>query len=240
MNHEITDYVEVLPERVEPQTPDEPANTHYVERVLLPLLLLAVSLFGGMRFAALDSAFIFIAPPLAAVILAALTLALFVQSGTIDIRGWFDKRRPFLENASNAAIVALLFLATAQVYNSLLPERGVTFWMIGLFFVWTLWTNLFAELNAAKTIRSLGAVIGLAFVVKYVVLANLAGSPEGGFFERWWRDPTGEAAAWMLDLPRYAAATGYVQFFVLTGYIWGLYIMPRSMFERSNVSTSKR
>jgi len=69
----------------------------------------------------------------------------------------------------------------------------------------------------------------LAFVVKYLVLANLTAPTSGTWLQRMFENPGKEAFTWLLDLPRYAAGTGYVQFFGLALYLVGLFLTPASV-----------
>ena len=68
----------------------------------------------------------------------------------------------------------------------------------------------------------------MAFVVKYLVLANLTATGGASLLQRIFEDPTKEAFTWLLDLPRYAAGTGYIQFFTLALYLIGLFLTPQS------------
>jgi hypothetical protein len=85
---------------------------------------------------------------------------------------------------------------------------------------------LFADFDTKRLIKSLGGLFGLAFVVKYLVLANLTAPAS----ESWWRgmveNPTQEAFTWLLDLPRFSAGTGYIQFFAVIFYLFGLFLLP--------------
>ena len=72
------------------------------------------------------------------------------------------------------------------------------------------------------------ALFGLAFVVKYLVLANLMAPSSDGWFQRLIENPGKEAFTWLLDLPRYSAGTGYIQFFTISLYLIGLFLTPSS------------
>ena len=195
--------------------------------VALPVVFLLVTLLGGLRLAAGDNAFLFVTPPLICLVLAAFVIIVMLRSGLIEPGGWLSGTAPVLETAANAGVLVTLFTATVQMLNSLLPEQGLPFVVIGFCFFWTLWTNLFAELTPRKLVRSFGALFAMAFVIKYLVLANLAASPDGHWLERMIENPTKEAFTWLLDLPRYSAGTGYIQFFTLVLYMIGLYLTPR-------------
>ena len=194
----------------------------------LPFIFLTVTLLGGLRLSGFDSSFIFLKPPLLCLIFAAIMLALFFRSGLVRLDGWFAEEFPLLKNAMNGAVLITLFAATTQLFNSLIPEQGLPFWIVGFCFFWTLWNNLFADFDTKKLLRSLGALFGLAFVMKYLVLANLAAHDGRTWFERLTENPGQEAMTWLLDLPRFSAGTGYIQFFAAALFLIGLYLLPAS------------
>lgn len=194
----------------------------------LPFIFLAVTLIGGLRLGATDNAFIFLKPPLVCLVFASVLLILFFRSGLTSLEGWFSESFTTLQNVANGAVMLTIFAASTQLFNSLLPEKGLPMWVVGFCFFWTLWNNLFADFDTKKLLRSLGALFGLAFVVKYLVLANLTATGDASLLQRIWADPTKEAFTWLLDLPRYSAGTGYIQFFTLALYLIGLFLTPRS------------
>ena len=196
--------------------------------IVLPLIFLVATLLGGLRLGAADNALVFLKPPLICLVFASVMLILFFRSGLLSIEGWFSDKFTALQNTANGAILLTLFAASTQLFNSLLPEKGLPFWVIGFCFFWTLWNNLFADFDTKKLLRSLGALFGLAFVVKYLVLANLTSTGDASLLQRIFADPAKEAFTWLLDLPRYAAGTGYIQFFTLALYLIGLFLTPRS------------
>jgi hypothetical protein len=205
----------------------------FLTYIVLPVIFLAVSLLGGLRLGSPDNAFIFLKPALICLVFAAILMILLFRSRLIDAKGWFSEDSPLLMNAANACLLLTLFAASAQMFNSLLPEKGLPFWVVGFCFAWTMWNNLFADFDAQKLIRSLGAMFAMAFVAKYLILANLT-APEGaGWLKRIFENPAKEAFTWLLDLPRYAAGTGYIQFFAAALYLLGLYLTPRSANNES-------
>ncbi len=68
-------------------------------------------------------------------------------------------------------------------------------------------------------------MFALAFVVKYLLLANLTAPPSDSLWQKITENPARETFTWLLDLPRFAAATGYVQFFTLVFYLIGLLLV---------------
>ena len=201
-------------------------NTAVYRYVVLPLIFLTVALLGGLRIAEADGAFIFLRPALLHLIFAVVLLVLFVRAGLIRIDGWFAEEFPLAKNAANAAVMVALFAATTQLFNSLTPEQGLPFWVVAFCFFWTLWNNLFAEFDTKRLLRSLGGLFGIAFVAKYMLLANLTAPTGESWLRRIIENPAQEAFTWLLDLPRFAAATGYIQFFAVLLFLLGLYLMP--------------
>ena len=238
-DHKIENIIDVdeIPADVEPLTGKGDIQRYAVPDVVrssttvylvLPILLLITTLLGGLRLGSLDNAFIFLKPALVCLIFASITVFLFFRAGLISLDGWLSERFSILQNTANAGVLITLFAATVQVFNSLLPEGGLPFWIVGFCFFWTLWNNYFAAFDTKRMLRSLGALFGLAFVTKYLVLANLT-APEGtNWLQRMVENPGREAFTWFLDLPRYSPGTGYIQFFVLVIYLIALYLTPAS------------
>lgn len=195
--------------------------------VFLPFIFLTVALLGGLRLNAGTNDFLFLKPALICLIFAATLLILFFRARLITVEGWISEDFPALRNAANAAILVSLFAASVQIFNSLLPERGLPFWIVGFCFLWTLWNNLFAEFDVKKLIKSLSAMFAFAFVVKYLILANLTAPPSESWLAGLWKNPAQEAFTWALDLPRFSAGTGYIQFFAVAFYLIGLFLMPQ-------------
>lgn len=207
---------------VEPQS----SNAVRIVYLFLPFVFLSVALLGGLRLSAESGDFLFVKPALVCLIFAAILMVLFFRAGLINLGGWFSENFSSIKNAANAAVLISLFAASTQIFNAVLPERGLPFWVIAFCFFWTLWNNLFADFDVRKLLKSLGALFGLAFVVKYLILANLSAPPTESWWQGIWQNPGREAVTYLLDLPRFAAGTGYIQFFTLVFYLIGLYLLP--------------
>ena len=208
-----------------PKAKNQRPNLIYL---ILPSIFLAVTLLGGLRLGAADNAFIFLKPALVCLVFAAASLVLFFRSGLITLDGWFSDEFSTLQNTANAVVLITIFTATVQLFNGLLPEQGLPFWVVGFCFFWTIWNNLFAGFDTKRLLRSLVALFSLAFVVKYFVLANLTAPVGGTWLQRIIENPGKEAFSWLLDLPRYAAGTGYIQFFTIALFLIGLFLTPRT------------
>lgn len=193
--------------------------------IVLPLLFLFVTLLGGLRLSADANAFLFLKPTLVCLILAAILLLLFFRAGLIKVKGWFSESFSTLKDLSNAVVLFTLFSASVQVFNSLLPEKGLPFWIIALLFLWTLWNNLFSVFDARRLLQSLGSLFGLAFVVKYLILASLSFTTDATWTQKILEGAAREASFGLLDLPKFSAGTGYIQFFTLIFYLVGLFLL---------------
>jgi hypothetical protein len=197
----------------------------FVHFVVLPLILLTVALLGGLRVAAPDRGFLFVTPPLVTLVLAGLLMALFVKGGLVRPAAWMRGDRPVLENVAHLLTLAALFAASAQAFNSVLPEEGLLHWLFSFFFLWTLWNNQFSAFDAARLLRSLTVLFGTAFALKHMLLAGLRPAEAG------WMGRVGAAllqgvSLGTLDFPAFAPATGYISFFTVVLYVAGLMLVP--------------
>lgn len=217
----------VRPRNLDRKSLHSPHQRSYLLYIFLPFIFLTVTLLGGLRLGSADSAFIFLKPPLFCLVFAVILMALFIRAGLIRLDGWFSEDFTLLENIANGTVLLSLFAASTQLFNSLLPEQGLPFWVIGFCFFWTLWNNLFADFDTKKLLRSLGGLFGLAFVAKYLVLANLTAPASESWLRSLIENPAKETFTWLLDLPRFSARTGYLQFFAVAFYLIGLFLLPQ-------------
>ncbi len=203
----------------------KPKTKLQIQYLALPLIFLTVTLLGGWRLAMPDSSFLFLKPPLICLIYAVILLVLFVRANLIKIEGWFSEDFTLLKNIANAGILLTLFTASAQIFNSLIPEQGLPFWVFAFCFLWILVSNVFSVFDTKRLIQSLGSIFGFAFVAKYLVLSYMTAPVS----ESWWRslleNPTQEFFTYLFNLPRYTAGTGYIQFFAVILYLVGLFLL---------------
>ena len=206
-------------------------NRALLRHLLLPTIFLTVALLGGVRVAADTKALLFAPPPLVTLILAAMLLALFARGGALRVGRWMSADNGAVENVSHALTLGALFFASAQAFNSVLPDAGLPRLVLAAFFLWTLWQNQFSAFDARRLLRSLAALFGTAFVVKHLLLASLADAAGGG----WLRRLTAAALEGVaLGGPPYAASTGYVSFFALALYVGGLFLLPPAPAETND------
>lgn len=200
------------------------SNRTLLNFILLPLLFLTVTLLGGLRVSAEGHAFIFIAPPLVTLVLAVLLMLLFIRGRLVEFNRWVASDRPPLTNISHGWMLFTLFFASAQAFNSVLPERGLLHWLFSFFFLWTLWNNQFSSFDARRLLRSLIVLFGTAFVLKHLLLAGLY-SPDGGWLNKVAGVLLQGVSLGTLDTPAFAPATGYISFFTLALYVAGLLML---------------
>ena len=197
-------------------------NRALLHFIILPTMLLTVALLGGLRIDAQTKQFIFIAPPLVTLVMAVLLGLLFVRAGAIDLHSWLAIDQPAFTNLAHLLTLVSLIFASAQAFNSVLPESGLLHWMFSCFFLWTLWTNQFSNFDARRLLRSIVVLFATAFLLKHLVVSGFYAS-EGGLLRR--------IAATLLqgiaiDIPAFAPVTGYISFFALVLYVGALSLIP--------------
>ena len=199
-------------------------NRALVVYVVLPFIFLTVILLGGLRVSSDDRALVFFPPPLITLVLAVLLMLLFVRGGLVELRSMVASDHSPFENVSNIWLLLTLFFASAQAFNSVLPERGLLHWLFSFFFLWTLWNNQFSSFDARRLLRSLVVLFGTAFILKHMLFASLY-APDGGWLKRIAGTLVQGVSLGTLDAPSFAPATGYISFFALALYVIGLMLM---------------
>lgn len=210
-------------------------NRALLHFIVLPTILLTAALLGGLRIDGQTRQFIFVAPPLVTLVLAVLLGSLFVRAGAIDLRRWLAIEQSMSTNVSHLLTLLCLFFASAQAFNSVLPESGLLHWMFSFFFLWTLWTNQFSTFDPRRLLKSIIILFGTAFVLKHLIVSALY-APEGG----WLRTiGTGLLQGISIDIPRFAPATGYISFFALALYVAGLMLIAPAPLKRRESLVNK-
>jgi len=212
-------------------------NQALLSFVVLPMIFLTVALLGGLRVNVEGGAFVFIPPPLVTLVLAVLLLLLFVRGGLLQPRAWVANHNTPLTNSINIWTLIALFFASAQAFNSVLPERGLLHWLFSFFFLWTLWNNQFSQFDARRLLRSLVVLFGTAFVLKHVLVASLY-APEGTWLQRLTGTLVQGVTLGTLDAPAFGPATGYISFFTLALYITGLLLITFGSNQPADTSQS--
>jgi len=211
-------------------------NRALVDFVALPFLFLTVALLGGLRVDGESRAFVFLAPPLVTLLLAVLLMLLLVRGDLLRFQQWIRSDLSPLTNVAHSWMFITLFFASAQAFNSVLPERGLLHWLFSFFFLWTLWNNQFSSFDARRLLRSLAILFGTAFILKHMLLASLY-SPEGGWLKRVAGTLLQGVTIGTLDAPSFAPATGYISFFTLTLYVVGLILLASAANGQTKIIT---
>jgi hypothetical protein len=134
-------------------------------------------------------------------------------------------------------MLVTVFFASAQAFNSVLPEKGLFHWLFSFFFLWTLWNNQFSSFDARRLLRSLSVLFGTAFVLKHLLLANLY-DPEGGLLKRIAGALLEGISLGTIDVPAFAPATGYISFFTLVLFVTGLILLAFAPSDQPTQTTN--
>lgn len=202
-----------------------------VLHILLPMSFLLVTLFGGIRFEGVSGEVMYLRPALLYLMFGAALTGLFFVAGLIRFDGWINERFPITKNTINGITLLAIYAACVQMFNSVIPEGGVMFWIVSFCFFWTLWNNLFANFDTKRLLRSLAAMFGFAFFIKYVLLTYIAAPAELGLISSILQSPGKTALTWLFGLPQFAPATGYLQFFTIVIFVVALYFLPNTTEE---------
>ena len=204
----------------------------------LPLTLLSVVLLGGIR---LTSPAAIQPPTLFSLVLGSLLMAVFAQSGVIDGARLLNPARHAWANVNGLLAILTLFLANAQVISRLTPESGLPALVVsGLFFVTLLQLGA-AGLDRLRCLRVWAVTLLAAFVIKFIVLATLAG-PADRPLARALQALVDGLTFGSLSQPVEGRAAGYLVFAMLATYLLGLVMLPAApataLMSRANDTTA--
>jgi hypothetical protein len=194
------------------------------EAIVLPLLFLTVALGGGFRMAA-SGQLVFLVPSLMALVLSLLLVGVLFRSGALVPDALMHASRPALGNVSGALVLASLFAAGAQVFNTITPEAGLLQFVFNVFFLLLLWNTIAARPDRRRLLHSLLVLFGGAFLLKYVVLGALY-DPQGGLTKRVLTVLLEGVTLGGLTYQTPAPVTGYVAFFTILLFLVGLILLP--------------
>jgi hypothetical protein len=200
-------------------------RTVWHEAFTLPLVFLSVALLGGVRIDAAGR-FGFAAPPLMALVLAVVLVAVLFRAGALVPARLMHASRTGLENASGLAIVIALGAATAQVVATLTPDGGLLTLVFNVAWLVLLGNTLAARPDRRRLLASLLVVFGAAFVVKYVVLGALY-APDSGLTKRVVMALLEGVSLGGLAYQPPGPATGYIAFTAVLLYVGAVASLPR-------------
>jgi hypothetical protein len=194
------------------------------EAVYAPLVFLTVALLGGVRIA---DRVILLPPPLFTLVLALLMLAALVKCGALVPARLVHASRSALANLNGFALALATFAASAQAFNMATPDSGLPRVLFYVLFLVLLLNTLAASTDRVRLLRSLLVIFGSAFTLKFVVLAAVS-SPAEGPFQRALQALFEGVTLGMVSQGALHPATGYVAFFTLTLFMFGLMLLPSS------------
>lgn len=188
----------------------------------LPLTLLTVVLIGGVR---LTSPIAIVPPTLFSLVLGTVLLAVFAQSGVVDVAALVHANRPAWANLNGLLVLITLFAAGAQVISRLTPDAGPPALAVSVLFFVTLLQLGAAALDRERCLRVWAVTLLSAFVVKFVVLAALAG-PADRTLARALQVLVDGLTFGSLSSPAERPAAGYLAFAMLGLYFFALILLP--------------
>lgn len=199
------------------------------EAIYLPLLFLTVALLGGVR---IGDRILLVPPPLFTLVCALLLLGVLVKGAALDPDRLMNSRRPAIANLNGFVVLVTAFFASAQAFSMVTPDSGLPRLLCGAFLVVLLLNTIAAATDRTRVLRSLMIIFGAAFILKFVLLAALA-NPAGGAASRILLILLEGATLGTLNQPASDPAAGYVAFFVLVLFLFGLAMLPRRRTSKS-------
>jgi hypothetical protein len=197
------------------------------EAFTLPLLFLTVALIGGVR---ITDHVALVPPPLFALVLAFLFIAVLARSGALAPERLMNQSRSPLANLSGLAVLLTLFAATTQAFNTAIPESGLPRVLFSIFLLVLLFNTLAADPDRVRVLRSAMVIFGCAFTLKYVVLGALS-DPSGGRMTRLLQVLFEGVTLGTVTQQVYRPVTGYIAFAALALFVGGVALLPPRVFR---------
>ena len=192
------------------------------EAIVLPVAFLTVALLGGLR---IGSSQLLVPPPLVSLVLAVMLLSALVRGRVFAPDAILSGARTALENISGLIVLATLFGASAQVFTLVTPERGLLHVVFSVCFFVQLTTTMAGVNGRRNMLRSLGVLLGAAFIIRFIILESLY-ARDGGLAKRLLTAIVEGASLGAIQYEPVGAATGYIAFLTLTLFMVGLLLLP--------------
>jgi hypothetical protein len=194
------------------------------EAIVLPVLFLTIALLGGLEPGAASSPWL--PPTTFSLVLAVMIVGALVRSGALAPERLLDGSRTILANSNGFIVLLSLFAASAQVVHMLTPRSGLPSMIVVIVLFLLLVNTLVVSPDRPRLLRSLGVLLGSAFLLKFVILAAL-GDSNGG--------PTARVVIALFDAATLGTiaqdplspSAGYVAFVVVILYLVGVAALPR-------------
>lgn len=192
------------------------------EAIQLPLVLLTITLLGGLRPGAPQ---VFEPPSLFALVLGVLLLGALVRGGALMPSRVLHAARTTLANLNGIILLVTLLLACAQVFSLLTPSSGVPRIVFSVYFLVLMLNTWAASPDRVHLLRSLAVTFGAAFVLNFVILDALS-NPAGRMARVFQLLLEGVTFGALTQEP-HAPAAGYVAFFTIVLFLIALALLPR-------------
>ena len=201
------------------------------EAWVLPLLFLTVALLGGIR---VSERLLLEPPTLFSLVLAVLLVIVLVQSGAIAPHRLVDESRTPLANANGIVVLLAMFCASAQVISCVTPTSGLPALMVTVLVSAMLVQMLSTSLDRRRVLRAVAVTIGVALVLKFVLLASLS-APAGGRVARAIQVLFDNVTLGAIAQPPLRPVNGYVAFATIGLYLLGLPLLPGARWHTVRV-----
>jgi hypothetical protein len=192
------------------------------EAVYLPLLFLTVTLLGGLRVA---DRLTFVPPPLFSLVLGVMVFGVLVRGRVLAADSLMSASRTSLENLSGFVVILSTFFAATQVFNLVTPESGLPFLLFNVFLFVLLVNTLAGAHDRVSVLRSMGVIVGAAFMLKFIVLGAIS-EPGDTMLKRVLFALLEGVTLGTLTQPRLHPVAGYLAFATLVLFLVGLAMLP--------------
>jgi hypothetical protein len=192
------------------------------EAIYLPLLLLTVALFGGVRP---GGATVLSAPSLFSLVLAVMLGGVLIQSGALAPLRLMNGSRNALANLNGFVVLAALVAASAQTFSLLTPEAGLPRILFSVYFLVLMLNTLAAGPDRVRVLRSLAVTFGAAFILKFVVL-NALSDPASGRMARLLQVLFEGVTLGTITQDVHHPSAGYVAFLTIALLLIALSLLP--------------
>jgi len=192
------------------------------EAVYLPVLFLTVTLLGGLRVA---DRLTFVPPPLFSLVLGVMVFGVLVRGRVLAADSLMSASRTSLENLSGFIVILSTFFAATQVFNLVTPESGLPFLLFNVFLFVLLVNTLAGAHDRVSVLRSMGVIVGAAFILKFIVLGAIS-EPGDTMLKRVLFALLEGVTLGTLTQPRLHPVAGYLAFATLVLFLVGLAMLP--------------
>jgi hypothetical protein len=133
--------------------------------------------------------------------------------------------RTSVENVNGFVLILSTFFAATQVFNLVTPESGLPFLLFSVFLFVLLVNTLAGAHDRVSVLRSMGVIVGAAFILKFIVLGAIS-DPGDSMLKRLLYVLLEGVTLGTLTQPRLHPVAGYLAFATLVLFLAGLAMLP--------------